>query len=247
MKIANWQKESYNDYEGKISTVVFTPKCNYNCGYCHNPDLKNSNESVDEKEIFDYLNSNKDWIQAVVISGGEPTMQIGLKNFVKRIKDLGFLVKLDTNGANYKVLQELKNEKLLDYVAMDVKGPIELYPLITGKLVDIRDDVGKGISIVSQFPDYEFRTTVSLIDEYGKLRWITPKEVGDAAELITDWAKKEDGIRYRLQPFKAIEKKEGNKRFMKENLSKKFHETPRRLLEECLMEATKHIINTKIR
>jgi pyruvate formate lyase activating enzyme len=249
MKIANWQKESYNDYAGKIATLVFTPECNYNCGYCHNPELKNYNGSlVDGKKIFNYLIWNRDWIDAVVISGGEPTMQIGLKDFAREIKDLGFFIKLDTNGANYEILQELKNENLIDYAAMDVKGPIELYPLIAGKnFIDIRDSVGKGISIVSQFPDYEFRTTLCPIYEEGKPRWMTPEEVGKTAELISDWALTEHGIKYFLQPFKVINKKEGDKRFTKENLPKEFHETPLKHLEACLIEAKKHIPNTKIR
>lgn len=250
MKIAEWQKkESNNDYSGKISTVVFTPGCDYNCGYCHNPELKNYNGSlIDEKEVLDYLISRKGWIDAVVISGGEPTIQLGLKDFVKEIKDLGFFVKLDTNGANYGVLQELKNEKLLDYVAMDVKGPIKLYPLIIGKkYIDVRDGVGKGISIVSQFPNYEFRTTLCPVYEDGKPRWMTPEEIGETAELISDWISGENGVKYFIQPFKAIEKVEGDNRFTKENLPKEFHETPMKHLEACLVEAQKHLSNSKIR
>jgi pyruvate formate lyase activating enzyme len=249
MKIAAWQKESFIDYEGKLSTVVFTPNCNYNCGYCHNPELKDAEGKIDEKEIFDYLKSKKGkgWIDAVVITGGEPTIQNGLKDFVKEVKNLGFLVKLDTNGAKPYVLQELKNEKLLDYVAMDVKGPIELYPLITGKLIKIRDNISKGISIVSQFPKHEFRTTTCLIYEDCKPRWMTPKEIGDTAELIRDWALTKDEVKYILQPFKAIEKEEGDKRFMKKYIPKEFHETPKENLEEYLIEAQKHIPNTKIR
>jgi pyruvate formate lyase activating enzyme len=248
MEVAAWQKESFVDYEGKISTLVFTPRCNFNCGYCHNPELKNAKGQIDEKEVFAYLNSNKYWIDAVVITGGEPIMQFGLKNFVKEVKDLGFLVKLDTNGANYSVLQELKNEKLIDYVAMDVKGPIKLYPLIVGrKFIDIRDDIGKGISIVSQFTHYEFRTTVNLIYENDKPRWMTPEEIGETAELISDWASKEDKIKYILQPFKAIDKKEGDERFTKVNLPKEFHETPLKYLEACLIEAQKYLPNAKIR
>lgn len=248
MEIAAWQKESFIDYEGKISALVFTPNCNFNCGYCHNPELKHSNGSIDEKIVLNYLISKKGWIDAVVISGGEPTIQLGLKDFAKKVKDFGFLIKLDTNGAKYKVLQELKNEKLVDYVAMDVKGPIELYPLIAGKkFIEIRDEVGKGISIVSQFPKYEFRTTVSIVYEDGKPRWMTPEEIGKTAELISDWASPEKGIKYFLQPFKVVNKKEGDKKFTKENLPKEFYETPLKHLEECLIEAQKHIPNTKIR
>jgi len=254
MKIASLIYESTIDYPGKYGPVIFTSGCNYNCGYCHNPELTGNNCNIIDKEEIDTflknikIKSKSGWYNGITISGGEPTMQLGLKNFVKEIKDLGFLVKLDTNGSNYRILQELKNEKLVDYVAMDVKGPVQLYPLIIGKkFIDIRDDVGKGISIVSQFPDYEFRTTVSLVYENEKPRWMTPKEVGETAELISDWASKEDGIKYILQPFKAIDKKGGNKRFMKENLSKEFHETPSKHIEECLIEAQKHIPNTKIR
>lgn len=250
MEIANWQKESFIDYEGKLSTLVFTPKCNYNCGYCHNPELKNFNGSIDEKIVLDYLKSKKGkgWIDAIVISGGEPTIQSGLKDFAKKVNDLGFLVKLDTNGAEYKVLQELKNEKLVDYVAMDVKGPIELYPLIVGKkYIDIRDSVGKGISIVSQFPNFEFRTTVSVIYEDGKPRWMSPEEIGKTAELIKDWISTKNEIKYILQPFKAIEKIDGNGEFAKENLPKEFHETPLKHLEKCLIAAQKYIPNSKIR
>lgn len=248
MKISYWQKESFIDYSGKISTLVFTPGCNFNCGYCHNPELKNSEGKIDEKEIFDYLKLNKNWIDAVVISGGEPTMQLGLQNFIREVKNLGFLVKLDTNGSNYWILQELKKEKSIDYVAMDVKGPIELYPLISGKkFIDVRDNVGKGISVVSQFPDYEFRTTLCPIYENEKPRWMTPEEIGETAELITDWISRENEIKYFIQPFRAIEKENGNPKFSKENLPKEFHETSKEHLEECLIEAQKYLPNAKIR
>jgi len=247
MKIANWQKESFNDYPGKIASVVFTPGCDFNCGYCHNPELKNyKGDLVDEKRFFNYITGNRDWIDAVVITGGEPTIQLGLKEFARKTREFGFFVKLDTNGANYSVLQELKNEKLIDYVAMDVKGPIGLYPLISGKkFIDIRDDVGKGISLVSQFPNYEFRTTLCPVYENENPRWMTPEEIGKTAELISDWAT-ENSI-YFLQPFKAIEKIDGDKGFFKKNLPQEFHETPKKLLEDCLIEAKKFLPNAKIR
>lgn len=251
MKIASWQKESFIDYEGKISTLIFTSGCNYNCGYCHNPELRNLvNENIDEKEVLDYLKSKKGWIDAITISGGEPTIQGGLRNFIKEAKDLGFLVKLDTNGSRPEVLQELKNENLIDHIAMDIKGPVELYPLITGKFIDIRDDIEKGISLVSQFPRYEFRTTLVPIYENDNLaRWMTPEEVGNAAKLIADWdsSGEKNKIRYFLQPFKAIEKEKGDKRFTKEFLPKEMWETPREYLEMCLVKAKKHIPNSRIR
>ncbi len=249
MKIAFWQKESFIDYPGKISTLVFTPGCNYNCGYCHNPELKEfDGKGINETEIFEYLIANKGWIDAIAISGGEPTMQIGLKDFAKKAKDLGLLVKLDTNGAAYTILQQLKNEKLIDYVAMDVKGPVELYPLITKtKLIGLRDNLGKGISIISQFPESEFRTTLCPVYNNGEPRWMTPEEIGKTAELIHDWSFHQGKSSYFLQPFKAIEKEEGDEKFLRENLPAEFYETPQKLLKECLVEAQKHLPNAKIR
>lgn len=250
MKFAAWQKESFNDYPGKISTLLFTPGCNYDCGYCHNPELKIFNKgSIDEKEIFDYILERKGWIDAVVISGGEPTLKNWLKSFARKIKDLGFLVKLDTNGSNAGVLQELKDEKLIDYVAMDVKGPLNLYAQIIGrKFIDERDFIGKGIALASQFPDYEFRTTLIPIFENGEVRWMSPEEIGETAKLIYNWSLKERESNYVLQPFKAIEKESENKnKFSKNQLPKEMVETPKKHLEKCLIAAQKYLPNTKDR
>lgn len=251
MKIAAWQKSSFIDYEGKSSAIVFTAGCNYNCGYCHNPESKKAEGKISEEEIFDYINyinNRKKLIDAVVISGGEPTIQLGLKNFVRKLKDIGLLVKLDTNGSNYGVLQELKEYKLVDYVAMDVKCPMNLYAKIVGRnFIDERDDVGKGIAITSQFPDYEFRTTIVPIYENEKPRWISLEEIGETAKLILNWSSKENESRYFLQPFKAIEKKNADERFSKEHLPREMWETPMEHLEKCLVEAQKHLPNAKIR
>jgi pyruvate formate lyase activating enzyme len=250
MKIYRWQKESSLCYDDKKSAVVFTSDCFDNCGFCsHNHELKYTEGRVDQKEILRYLNSSKDRIQGVVIAGEETTNQPGLVDFVKEVKDLGFLVKLYTNGTKYKVLQELKNEKLIDYISMDVKGPIELYPLITkeARPIKIRDNIGKSISLISQFPEHEFRTNLSVIYQDNKPRWINHEEIGETAKLIRDWAVKTCEIRYFLQTFKAGNNKKGDERFMKRSLPEEFHETPLEHIDKCLIEAQKHIPNTRIR
>ena len=249
MKIERWQRESTECYDGKLATLVFTPRCDDNCGYCNRVEFQNAERHIEDKRVLDYLNLNKGRIEAVAIMGGEPTTKPGLVDFVKNVKDLGMLVKLFTNGARYSVLQELKNAKLVDSISMNVKGPIRLYPLMDGKktLVGTRDSVAKGISVALQFPEHEFRTTTNIIYEEGGLRWIAPEEIGETAELITDWNLNGNGIKYFLQPFKAANRKSGDSRFMKVNLPEEFHITPSEHLEKCLIEAQKHIPNTMIR
>ncbi len=248
MKIAGLQKESLIDYPGKISTVIFTQGCNYNCGYCHNPEFKKSGEGkIPEEEILKYLDSRKGWIEGVVISGGEPTLQNGLERFIEKIKERNLFVKLDTNGSNPQILKSLLEKKIIDYVAMDVKGSILLYPSVVGReFMDERDDIGKGIGIVSNFPDYEFRTTIIPINENGRMRWMTPEEIGDTAKLIYNWTGSNEH-KYFIQSFKAIEKENGNDLYLKKNLPKEMHETPVKHLRECLKEAKKYLPNANLR
>lgn len=127
MRIAGLTKQSFIDWDGKLSAVVFTRGCNFRCGYCHNPSLVlpglfRSDDEISELELFSYLSSRNHWLDGVVITGGEPTLHLDLKDFIQKIKRLGLAVKLDTNGTNPQLLQELIQEKLLDFVAMDVKS-----------------------------------------------------------------------------------------------------------------------------
>jgi len=113
------------DYPGKIATVLFTQGCNYACPYCHNPELIDFKEgTLPEKEVFSFLLKNRSLLDGVVITGGEPTMQPGLIPFIRRVKDMGLLVKLDTNGSKPLVLKKIIEEGLVDYIAMDVKAPL---------------------------------------------------------------------------------------------------------------------------
>jgi len=160
--IGGLQKSSLIDYPEKISAIIFTQGCNFKCPYCHNPELIkfSTDSSIDESVLFNFLKTRINKLDAVVITGGEPTLHKGLPEFIKQIKDLGFLVKLDTNGTNPEMLQELLDKKLIDYVAMDIKAPIERYPEIVCAKVDT-EAVLKSIEILkSSGVDFEFRTTV---------------------------------------------------------------------------------------
>ncbi|ABR47588.1 anaerobic ribonucleoside-triphosphate reductase activating protein [Alkaliphilus metalliredigens QYMF] len=161
MNIIGQEKSSFIDYPDKISTVYFTGGCNFRCGYCHNGEIvNNQGRTINEDEILGFLKKRKKFIDAVCISGGEPTLQNDLYEFVLQIKDLGFYVKLDTNGTNPTLLEKLIGENLIDYIAMDVKGPLEKYEMIVRTKVNL-EDIKRSIELIQQSQvSYEFRTTV---------------------------------------------------------------------------------------
>ena len=130
MRIASLQKQSFIDWEGKTAAVIFTKGCIFRCGYCHNsslvlPHLLDRTPDLSEKEIMGYLLSRKNWLDGVVITGGEPTIQPDLPTFMAAVKEAGFAIKLDTNGTNPDMLNELIKNKLTDYIAMDIKTVLE--------------------------------------------------------------------------------------------------------------------------
>lgn len=160
--IGGIQKTTLIDFPQRVAAIVFTQGCNFRCGYCHNPELLkyNSNYIYKLNDFFDFLKSRQGKLDGVVITGGEPTLQSGLYEFIKKIKFLGFEVKLDTNGTNPNIIRKLMNDNLLDYLAMDIKAPIDKYNQIAGVSVNI-DNIIKSIDIIkSSDIDYEFRTTV---------------------------------------------------------------------------------------
>ena len=164
MDIRGFIETSLIDWDGKISSVIFLPGCNLSCPFCHNYPLVFHPEELKKFELEDikkYLIEHKNWIDAVVISGGEPTTHKELEGFIKEFKSLGFLVKLDTNGTNPKMLKELLEKKLIDYIAMDVKGPLnEKYEKLSGCKVNL-GAIKESIKILKGSDiDYEFRTTV---------------------------------------------------------------------------------------
>ncbi len=159
--IGGVQKTSLLDYPGKIACIVFASRCNFRCGYCHNPELITKSEPVlTVPAFFEFLNSRKGKLDGVVVTGGEPTLQKGLYDFILQIKALGFLVKLDTNGTNPVAIERLINDGLLDYIAMDIKAPLEKYKDITNvecSTINIQKSIEL---IMNSKVDYEFRTTV---------------------------------------------------------------------------------------
>lgn len=207
MNIAGVQKVTLLDYPGKVACEIFTQGCNFECPFCQNSGLipiTNTGE-FSEEEIFEYLNLRKNILDGVVITGGEPTVQKDLKSFIKKIKDLGLLVKLDTNGGNPKVLQELIDEKLVDYVAMDIKNIFNKYNITAGKKINL-DNIKKSIEILKASKiDYEFRTTI--IKEMHSLDDIINicKLVGNAKYYLQNFEDSENVIDHSLHGFSREE------------------------------------------
>jgi pyruvate formate lyase activating enzyme len=162
MKIGGFQKVSLIDYPGRISAVVFTQGCNFRCPFCHNPELvdpERFEDLIPEAEILSFLQRRRGRLDAVVITGGEPTMQPELVPFIIRLRAMGFQVKLDTNGALPDPIGEMLDRKLLDYVAMDLKAPLERYGEVTKTMTD-QQRIQRSISLImGSGVDYEFRTT----------------------------------------------------------------------------------------
>lgn len=161
MIISGLVKSSIIDYPKKIAAIVFTHGCNFRCGYCHNPDLVLGAPKIKipEDEIISFLKSRKHILDGLVVTGGEPLIYNDIGLFLKNVKDIGYQVKLDTNGINPKLLEELIDVGLVDYVAMDIKTSLEKYPDVVGIDLDIKN-IAKSINIVmAKAPDYEFRST----------------------------------------------------------------------------------------
>ena len=130
MKIGGLQKSTLIDYPGKIACTVFLIGCNFRCPWCYSselvlPDKKEKQPIISEKDFFSFLGQRKDVLDGVVVCGGEPTINSDLSEFVRKIKKMGFKVKLDTNGSNPETIKDLINKKLIDYIAMDIKAPLE--------------------------------------------------------------------------------------------------------------------------
>lgn len=169
MKIAGFQKLTLLDYPNHVACIIFTKGCNFRCPFCQNSNIINDNfdELINEKDIFDYLEKRKKILDGVVITGGEPTINKDLKDFIIKIKTLGLKIKLDTNGYNPIMLKNLIDEKLVDYVAMDIKQTMEKYKLVSGVNIN-KDNILESIKILEESDiDHEFRTTV--IKEYHTL------------------------------------------------------------------------------
>ncbi len=170
MRIGGIQKNSLIDYPQKISCVVFTAGCNFDCPYCHNPEIARptaGSTGLDVEEIVSFLKKRKAFLDGVVISGGEPTLQTNIFDFCQRIKSMGYPLKLDTNGSKPHVIKELIDRRLVDYIAMDVKTDPDRYAPLIAKEMDPAV-IRLSIQIIMESGiAHEFRTTCvkSIVDE----------------------------------------------------------------------------------
>ena len=165
MILGGIQKSSLIDYPGKLSCVLFLTGCNYACPYCHNPDLAKGKvlcpDYLNESWFFDFLDKRKGFLDGVVISGGEPTLQEDLPSLCRKIKALGYAVKLDTNGSRPKVIRHLIRESLVDTIAMDIKtDPFAYFPVVAKTSDAMGDALLSSIRLIMESTiAYEFRTT----------------------------------------------------------------------------------------
>jgi len=160
MKIGGLQKFSLIDYPGKIACSIFLSGCDFRCRFCHNPELVFNEESnFSEKEVLDFLEKRKGKLEGVCITGGEPLINNDLIEFLKKIKNLGYEIKIDTNGSNPELLKKIIENKLVDYIALDIKADKDNYNLISGTEIDTKKIEESLRIIINSGIDYEVRTT----------------------------------------------------------------------------------------
>ena len=199
MKIAQLLPTTLIDYPGKVAALAYTAGCNFRCPFCHNselvlPEKIQTMQLIPENDVLYFLRERGNFLDALSITGGEPTLHDDLPRFIKRVKQLGLLVKLDTNGSRPEVLKELFDDHLLDYVAMDIKGPASRYDDLAGGYVDL-DAIRRSIKLIMDHaPDYELRTTVAPT--------ITPEDIENTVKLVLG------AKRYFLQAFVVPEGKD---------------------------------------
>lgn len=164
MNIYGYQKTTLLDYPGHVAATIFTGGCNFRCPFCHNSDLitpSGDTSLISRDEILSFLSKRKNVLSGICITGGEPTLQSDLSDFIYEVRALNYKIKLDTNGYRPQVLATLLQDKLIDYVAMDIKSGISNYPLVTGIPSLDTGLIKESISIIETSGiNYEFRTTV---------------------------------------------------------------------------------------
>ena len=190
MQIVGLQKTTLLDYPEKVAATIFVGGCNFCCPFCHNSDLVRGtyDEVLKSEEVWRFLEKRRGVLEGVCITGGEPTLQQDLEEWIIKIKEMGYLVKLDTNGYRPDVLKRLVHNKRVDYVAMDIKNAPDRYGLACGKEIDI-NVIKESVSFLLSNPvDYEFRTT--LVKELHSI---------EAIEEIGNWI--QGAQKYYLQMF----------------------------------------------
>ena len=164
MNICGYQKTTLLDYPGHVAATIFTGGCNFRCPFCHNSDLilnPMPSNYISEEEILAFLNKRKNILSGICITGGEPTLHPDLSEFMKKVRSLGYKIKLDTNGYRPEVIADLLNRNLLDYIAMDIKAGHSNYIKVSGISNLNMKNIKKSISLIENAGiPYEFRTTV---------------------------------------------------------------------------------------
>jgi len=228
MKIAGFQKLTLLDYPGKVACILFTYGCNFACPFCHNSFLVTGDVPVpeySEEEIFNFLKKRQGVLDGVCISGGEPLLHGDLPEFIKKIKELGYPVKLDTNGSMPEKLKDVVQSRLVDYVAMDIKNTFDKYPETTGCENINTDNIKESIDFLMKgYVDFEFRTTV--VKEFH-----SPQDIEKISEIISGCDK------YYLQNFVDS----GN------ILGNNLHPVDENTLREMKLLASKNVKTAQIR
>ena len=192
MLIKGLQKTTLLDYPSKVASTIFTGGCNFRCPFCHNASLVthiDPAQYIPEDEIFSYLSKRKGILDGVCITGGEPLLQPDIIRFCEKLRELGLLIKLDTNGSRPELLKQLADKGLIDYIAMDIKNSKALYAKTCG-LSDFPAEVEESVSMIMELDiPYEFRTTV-----------VKELHTEESIEELCRWIK--DAKRYYLQSFK---------------------------------------------
>ncbi len=191
MIISGFQKMTLLDFPGKVACTIFTGGCNFRCPFCHNALLVTENFKAEfsEEEIISFLEKRRGLLDGVCITGGEPLLHNGISDFIRKIKAMGYAVKLDTNGSFPDRLKSLVNDGLIDYVAMDIKNCMGKYALTAGSDDSILSEIEESIDfLLSGKVDYEFRTTVV-------------KELHTAADIAAAAERIKGAKRYFLQYF----------------------------------------------
>jgi len=192
MKIGGLQPVTASDFPGRLAAIIFTQGCNFQCPFCHNGNLlpMDADSLLEENMVLSFLHSRRKLLDGVVISGGEPCLQRDLAQFCRQLRKMGFAVKLDTNGSRPEVLKGLLAEKLVDFIAMDIKAPLSRLPELTG-MSSYGSQIRRSISLIGASPvEHLFRTTdVSPL--------LSPADHHAIKELVPP------GSRHIVQPFVA--------------------------------------------
>ena len=231
------------DFPGEIAAEIFTAGCNFCCPYCHaKPVLSGMMPEISPEDFLAYCRDSADWLTGVSICGGEPSLQPDLLPFMRQLKRMGLAVKMDTNGSNLAVLEQVLSEKLADYVAMDIKGPPELWPYYTGTGEACpAQAIKESILLVRRFPRHEYRTTAApVLRRGGGITFISAAEIGEAARFVSRHTG-DSSHPYFIQKF--VPRNNG----LLDSRFEKFPETPPDLMESMLQAAAEWLPNAQLR